>query len=434
MKNKLSNKFKAYIQKKMERYVVRYFKEHPEVKLVVVAGSVGKTSTKLAIATVLSERFRVRMHEANHNTHFSAPLAILGIDYPGNIKSLGAWLSVFRAAKARIAAPTDVDVIVQELGSDRVGEVPHFGTYLRPDIAVITAVAPEHMEFFHNIATVAMEELSAANFSVSALINRDDIGGEYAKYLTNANVNTYGTSGNSEYHFIDEDFTIETGHRGKFVAPDWQDAVAVRIKVLGEHSLRPAIAAGAVAVKFGLNPIEIATGLSKIRAVPGRMNVLRGDLNTIIIDDTYNSSPLAAACAIQALYKLTVPQRIMVMGSMNELGDSSAIEHQALGRLCDPNQLAWVVTVGEEAGRYLAPVAKSRGCQVKVCTNALEAGAFVHSVIEPGAAILFKGSQGEVFLEEAVKVVLHSTDDEPRLVRQSPEWMKQKSDFFSKFS
>ncbi|MBC7942966.1 UDP-N-acetylmuramoyl-tripeptide--D-alanyl-D-alanine ligase [Candidatus Saccharibacteria bacterium] len=425
--------FKNYIQKKMEGYVVKYFAAHPEVKLVVVAGSVGKTSTKLAIATVLSQRFRVRMHEGNHNAHLSAPLAILGIDYPGNINSLGAWLSVFRAAKTRIKEPTDVDVIVQELGTDKIGEVAHFGTYLRPDIGVVTAVSPEHMEFFHNIETVAQEELTAANFSVHALINRDDIDGTYSKYLTNANINTYGTSASAEYHFIDEDYTIESGHTGKFIVPDWEEPVTAHIKVLGEHSLRPAIAAGAVAVKLGLNDTEIAAGLSKIRAVPGRMNVLRGVEDTIIIDDTYNSSPLAAACAIQALYKLTVPQRIAVLGSMNELGDGSAAEHQALGMLCDPNQLAWVVTVGEEAEKYLAPSARAQGCQVKICKNALEAGGFVHSALESGAAILFKGSQGGIFLEEAVKVVLHSTEEENNLVRQSPVWIEQKSKFFSRF-
>jgi len=434
MTNKLSDQFKTYIQKKMERFVVQYFKAHPEVKLVVVAGSVGKTSTKLAIATVLSQRLRVRMHEGNHNASLSAPLAILGIDYPGNIKSLGAWLSVFRAAKARITQPADVDVIIQELGTDRIGEIPYFGTYLRPDIGIITAVSPEHMEFFRTIDAVAQEELAAANFSVRALINRDDIDGSYAKYLTNANVNTYGTSGAAEYRFIDEDFSLETGHRGKLVVSEWQDPVDTHIKALGEHSLRPAIAAAAVAVKLGLNATEIAAGLAKVHAAPGRMNVLRGVNGAIIIDDTYNSSPLAGACALRALYTLSVPQRIAVLGSMNELGDSSAVEHQALGMLCDPSQLAWVVTVGDEAEKYLAPAARAQGCQVKICKTALEAGGFVHGVLEPDAAVLFKGSQGGIFLEEAVKVVLHSTDDEQHLVRQSSAWLEQKNAFFSKFS
>src|SRR5689334_14009675 len=124
--------FKSFIQKRLENYVRRYFAKHPEVKLVAVAGSVGKTSTKTAIATVLAKTMRVRMLPNNHNTHMSAPLGILGIEYPENVHNVFAWLRVFSQARKRIKQPTDVDVIVQELGTDRPGEIEHFGTYLRP--------------------------------------------------------------------------------------------------------------------------------------------------------------------------------------------------------------------------------------------------------------------------------------------------------------
>ena len=422
---------KWYIQKKLEEFVIKYFTAHPDIKLVVVTGSVGKTSTKVAIGTVLSERFRVRLHIGNHNTHMSAPLAILGIDYPTNVKSIKSWINVFLAAKQRINDPSDVDVIIQELGSDRIGEIPHFGTYLHPYIGVVTAVSPEHMEYFHEMDTVAQEELEVANFSKLALINRDDIDAKYSKYLTNGNINTYGTSSISEYHYISQGYTAQDGHSGVFVAPEWQDPVSADIHVMGEHTLRPAIAAAAVAVKLGMSATEISNGLSKIRPLPGRMNILRGAMNTTIIDDTYNSSPLAVEASLRELYQLSVPQRIAVLGSMNELGETSQVEHEALGKLCDPNGLAWVITVGDEAEKFLAPAARARGCQVKSFKNALLAGAFVREVMEEGAAILFKGSQGGIYLEEAVKVVLHSTSDETLLVRQSPEWIAKKTEFFS---
>lgn len=424
---------KAVIQKKLEKYVVEYFKAHPEIKLVAVTGSVGKTTTKVAVGTVLFERFRVRMYEGNHNTHMSAPLAILGIEYPENIRSMKEWRRVFRAAKQRIKQPSDVDVIVQELGSDRIGQVLHFGTYLKPDIAVITAVSSEHMEFFNDIDTVAREELAVANYSKSAIINRDDIDGKYSIYLTNSNINTYGTSASAEYHFISDNYSTIEGHRGAFVAPEWQEPVQAQVKVFGEHTLRPAVAAGAVGVKLGMSASEIISGLSKIHPIPGRMNILRGVENSIIIDDSYNSSPLAAEAALRELYKLSVPQRIAVIGSMNELGATSQIEHEALGKICDPESLAWVVTVGDEAEKYLAPAAKARGCQVKSFKKSIDAGAFVHKVLEEGAAVLFKGSQGGIFLEEAIKVILHSADDESQLVRQSKAWLKQKDEYFSKF-
>lgn len=423
--------FKKIIQARLERSVKKYFKKHPEVKLVVVVGSVGKTSTKIAIGTVLSERFRVRLHEGNHNSELSAPLAILGIEFPQDIRSLGQWHTVFKAVRARIAAPTDVDVIVQELGTDAIGQIPHFGTYLKPDIAVVSAVSPEHMEFFKTMEAVAAEELSAANYSAQALINRDDIPGAYAAYITDPQLNTYGTTESAEYRFSSDDYTFEDGFKGVFIAPEWSEPVATTIHLVGEHSTRAAVAAGAVGVKLGLDSAEVARGMANITAVSGRMNILRGVEQSIIIDDSYNSSPLAAASALRALYQMNVPQRIAVLGSMNELGDMTEAEHATVGALCDPIALTHVVTVGEAAEKYLAPAARANGCHVVSFKSALEAGAYVHKFLEPGSAVLFKGSEGNIYLEEAVKIVLHSTDDEDRLVRQSPEWLERKRAFFS---
>lgn len=424
--------FKNYIQKKLEKYVVKYFEKHPEVKLIVVAGSVGKTSTKRAIATLLSQRYRVALHEGNHNTHLSAPLAILGIEYPENVKSIGAWLSVFRAARERIKQPSGTDVIIAEIGADHPGDIEHFGTYLRPYIGVVTAVTPEHMEFFNTIEAVAKEELAAANFSQVAIINRDDIDGRFAELLTNQSLDTYGTTGAAEYRFEMQDFTVENGYSGSVITPEFEPFAAT-IKVVGEHSLRPAMGAVAVAAKMGLMPEEIARGLALLRPVPGRMNVLRGIDGTVIIDDSYNSSPLAASSALQALYGMQVPQRVAILGSMNELGVTTAAEHETLGMMCDPSLLSWVITIGDDAEKFLAPAARARGCQVKSFKSAIDAGGFARGVLEPGAAVLVKGSQGGIYAEEAVKILcVMSEDDE--LVRQSAEWLRIKDEFFSKFA
>ena len=425
--------FKKYVQKKLEKYVVKYFRKHPEVKLVVVAGSVGKTSTKQAIATLLSQRYRVALHEGNHNTPMSVPVAILGIEYPTDVHSLGAWISVFRAARMRIKQPSGVDVIVAEIGADHPGDIVSFGKYLKPYIGVVTAVTPEHMEFFNSIEAVAQEELTTANFSQLAIINRDDIDGRFANFLTNPNIDTYGTSGAAEYRFEVEDFTVDAGYKGAVIIPELDEPIPATLKVVGEHSIRPAMGAVAVAVKMGLMPDEIAKGLALIQPVPGRMNILKGVEDSIIIDDTYNSSPLAASSALQTLYSLQAPQRIAILGSMNELGTTSAAEHEKLGLMCDPMLLSWVITIGEEAEKYLAPAARRRGCQVKSFKSAIDAGAFAHSVMEQGAVVLAKGSQGDIYAEEAVKVICLMEED-PILVRQSEEWVRIKDEFFSKFA
>lgn len=424
--------FKKYVQKKLQKYVMKYFTAHPEVKLVVVTGSVGKTSTKRALGSLLVQRYKVRMHEGNFNSEISVPLGILGVSLPPNLKNPFSWFGVFRAARQRIKRPADVDVIIQELGTDRPGDIAAFGAYLRPDIALVTAVTPEHMEFFGTLEAVAQEELSVANFSRYVLINRDDVDGRFATFANNPNFSTYGTTGSAEYRFEQQRFDRELGYAGEIVVAEQGSFPAV-IKVVGEHSLRPIMGAVSAALTLGLNSDEITRGLALIKPVPGRMNLLRGIGGITIIDDTYNSSPAAASAALQALYSFgDAAERIVVLGDMRELGASSQAEHEKLGSLCDPNLLTWVVAVGPESERYLAPAARRRGCQVHVARDAIDAGKFVRSVTQGDAVVLVKGSQNEIFLEECVKVLCDMTED-IKLVRQDPSWMAKKDAYFQRF-
>lgn len=427
--------FKKGIQRKLEKYVRKYFETHPDIKLITVAGSVGKTSTKLAIATLLSQKYRVRLHEGNHNTHLSAPLAILGINFPGNPRNFWQWHKVFSAARKRIKSPSSQEpqIIIQELGTDHPGDIERFSKYLAPNIAVITSVSPEHMEFFGSIDTVAQEELGAASFAEIAILNQDDISPDFFKYVRNSNVSTYSSIGGANYNFIANSFSLIDGFGGKIQTPEYGE-IDVRVKVFGEHSLRPIIGAVAVSAKLGLSSQEIIGGLVSLKPIPGRMNFMRGVKESVLIDDTYNSSPAALEAAIQTLYALSAPSKIAIIGSMNELGESSAFEHQKIGEMLDGISLSWVITVGEQANRFLAPAARLRGCQVYEAKNAIDAGTFAHKIMERGSLVLLKGSQGEVYLEEATKILLLNKEDENLLVRQDEKWKKTKDEFFSSFT
>jgi len=424
--------FKKHIQNKLENYTQQYFQKHPDVKLIVVSGSVGKTSTKRTVGDVLSMRYKIRMHEGNHNTEIAAPLAMLGINFPENIRNPFSWLTVFRAAKKRINSPRDVDIVIQEIGGDHPGDIRRFGTYLKPDIALVTAVTPEHMEFFKTIEAVADEELSVTEFSKMVLVNREDVAGKFAALDTNPNIYTYGSSEQAEYRALPTNMTLHDGMDIEIGAVDWPEVYKTNVALLGEHSLRPVAGAIAIGVKLGLSPEEIISGLQLVRPVPGRMNPLHGFNGSTIIDDTYNSSPAAAKAALLTLYQFASDaQCIAVLGSMNELGDVSAVEHQAIGELCTPEMLSWVVVVGEQAEKYLAPAARARGCQVKVCIDAIEAAEFTRGVMEENSVVLVKGSQGGIFLEETVKLLCNMTED-TKLVRQSEQWLALKSKFFTR--
>ena len=424
--------FKKHIQKVLEKYTRKYLKKF-QPKLVLVTGSVGKTSTKLAIATVLSEKYRVRVHSGNHNTHLSVPLAILGINYPDNIRSISEWLRVRKAAKKRLRQKEkDCDVIVQELGTDRPGDIAHFGRYLYADVAVVTAVSPEHMEFFKTIDDVAQEELVVSRFSRVTAINHDDVDKKYAEYMHTPSFVTYGIDAAAEYHIEIADQTLE-GIKGKFIASQFGET-PVSISLVGESGAKSAAAAAFVGMQFEMTLQDTAKGLSKITAAPGRMNLLKGMKDSTIIDDTYNSSPLAVESALNTLYRLSAPQKIVILGDMNELGQVSAAEHEKVAHLLNSGSVNHLVTIGPQTKQYVIPIALNNGVPSKAFDDPISAGAFVHSILEENAIVLAKGSQNGIFAEEAVKIILHDeNEDQWKLVRQTPAWLDEKQKQFDKF-
>lgn len=424
--------FKKMRQKRLQRYVKKYFEKYPAVKLVVVTGSIGKTQAKTAIATVLSQRYRVRMFHGNRGTNFSAPLAVLGIDYPGDITGFRAWHQIFKAARQRIKQPQDTDVIVLELNATAPGSLMAYAEYMTPDVSVVTAISESNIEAFQSLDFVAQEQLSIGTISRHLFVNRDDIDSRFATYLTNPNMNTYGLDGAAEFRFEETDFSIEKGYEGSVVISGWGDSVPVSASVYDSFTLKQLVGACAVGSKLGLQPQELAAGIAAFRPLTGHVKVLEGAEDSTILDDTANTSPLGARTAMQTLYRVPSPQRIAVLGSMRRLGSFSQTAHHEIGALCDSTQLAWVITVGDEANRWLAPAARGKGCQVKECDNAVEAGAFVHGLLEEGSVILFNGHEQD-YLEEGVKVVLRAARDGDDLIRQSPEWLKKKAEAFSRF-
>jgi UDP-N-acetylmuramoyl-tripeptide--D-alanyl-D-alanine ligase len=288
------------------------------------------------------------------------------------------------------------------------------------------------MEFFKTMDAVAKEELSVAKWSKLTVVNRDDVDLAYAKYADTTSIDTYGLGEKAEYRIVVEPASPLDGRIGHLATPEWGE-IPVNLQLIGDHSIKAAAAAATVGARLGLTSQDVAIGISKIVPTAGRMQVLRGLEESIIIDDTYNSSPLATAAALKTLGEIDALQRIAILGSMNELGETSPDAHRKIGELCTPEKLAWVVIIGSDAEQYLAPAAKKKGCQVRSFAGPYEAGTFVHSVLSKGTVVLAKGSQNGVFAEEAIKVILHSTEDEEKLVRQSPAWLEIKDKQFERF-
>src|SRR5579862_1199070 len=321
-------------------FQIRRLYKKNNFKVVAVAGSIGKTSTKLAIADVLKAGFKVQHQEGNYNDLVTVPLVFFGEKIPKLFNPF-SWLAVFWRNEKQIRRNYPYEIVVLELGTDAPGQIKQFKSYLKLEIGVVTAITPEHMQFFSSLDEVAKEELSVSQFSSLVLANRDLCAEEYLSAVPQ--LVTYALKEPADY-----------GPSKLLDAKDKSEAE--------KYSLLAAIA---VAQKLGMPAEDIPKGIKNIKPVPGRMQQLVGIKNSTIIDDTYNSSPEAVKLALDYLYAIKAPQKIAILGNMNELGKYSEAAHTEIGSLCDPKQLDLVVTIGPDANKYLAQVAEAKGCDVQ---------------------------------------------------------------------
>ncbi len=409
-------------QKILGRYVRRVIRRN-NVKVIAVVGSVGKTSTKAAIATLLGESFKVRWQQGNYNDLLSVPLIFFGLTMP-SLKNPFAWLKTIGAMSRQARKKYPYDIVVVELGSDAPGQIVEFSSYLHPDMTVVTAISPEHMEFFKHMRAVAKEELSALAFSSKAVINVDDVSPDFRKDLGAIPIITFGTEP-SDVHISKISPLTETLTRSLTIKTA-KTSLAVSTSLLGKHSIKALAAAVAVGLEFGMDETALRRGIQSVQAFPGRMRVLSGKKDCLLIDDTYNASPFAAKAALECLYEINDRPRVAVLGSMNELGSYSEQAHKEIGAMCYKEKLTAVVTIGKMANDWLAMVAGQNGVPVMRFESPYAAGWWLAEHAPERAAILFKGSQFGVFAEEAVKVMLADSKDKAQLVRQTPYWLAQK--------
>jgi UDP-N-acetylmuramoyl-tripeptide--D-alanyl-D-alanine ligase len=401
----------------------RLVKRH-KLLIVAVGGSVGKTSTKTAVAGMLEQKYpgAVLAHKGNYNSEVSIPVSMFDIDLPDMLYSPFVWIRLILKTNKIIKGPFKYKVIVLELGTDKPGDIAKFLHYLRPDYGVVTAIAPEHMEFFKTIEAVAEEEFTLAKGSKKAVLNADDKRLSAMAKSLEASTLLYGAKGESRV--VNLQLTPQ-GYRGNFISP--AGTFEAQTLLLGEHSLYAVLAAVSIAADMGYSEAELRKGVQAFQPVNGRMVVLAGKNQSTIIDDSYNSSPDATLAAVQTLLKVEGKRKIAILGSMNELGDLSQHAHEQLGAACVKADL--LITIGDLAERWLAPAAKAAGLseeQVKSFSSPYDAGAFAVEHLLPGDVVLVKGSQNGVFSEEAIKPLLQNPEDEQKLVRQSPTWLAKK--------
>ena len=403
-------------------------------KIVAVTGSVGKTSSKDAIAAVLSPHFRVRKSEKSFNSEIGIPLTIIGCKNAWSNPFM--WLyNIFEGLSYILFPHRYPEWLVLEVGADRPGDIKHTTSWLKPDISVITYVGelPVHVEFFASPAQLAEEKsylVGATKSTGLVVLNSDD-----PIVMTMANkakckVTTYGFHERSavrasNYHVVyagdvPEGITFKIDHDGS--------SIPIRVNgVLGTHLAYSVLAAFAVGSAQGLNAVTMIDALLSTATPAGRSRIIPGLKSTTLIDDTYNSSPAAVNGGLESLRSLKPSGRkIAVLGDMMELGKYTIESHQNCGKLvaeiCDE-----LFTVGQRA-KFIADGAMNAGMKkdaIVYFDDSEEAGKALQAFMKPGDCILIKGSQYMRMEKTTLEVMAHPEDAEKLLVRQEKEWTKR---------
>lgn len=386
--------------------------------IIGVTGSVGKTSTKLSIAAVMSAERHVRTARGDLNNEFGLPLTILG-DWPEaelRLVSLDAppdvhwwqkgwfWIKVVTSAifnllfTPRRAYP---QIIVLEYGANRPGDLKYLLGIARPTVGVITAIGdtPVHVEFYNTPADVAreksrlIEQLPASGF---AILNADDPIVMGLKDRTRGRIITYGFSKEADVRISNFENKIEGGVPiGVTCKLEYGGStVPVRIEhVFGKPHVYAAAAAAATGLIFGYNLVTVSEALRRYRPAPERMQVLPGIKGSLIVDDAFNASPLSMLSALETLESLPGGRKIAVLGDMRELGNFTEEAHQRIGiRAAEVADI--VVAVGDSAHTMIAAAksGKSKPKNLYEYKTSTEAAPIVAQMVEQGDVILVKGS------------------------------------------
>jgi UDP-N-acetylmuramoyl-tripeptide--D-alanyl-D-alanine ligase len=402
--------------------------------VIAITGSVGKTSAKDAIYTVLKDHVHARKSQKSYNSEIGVPLSVLGLKNGWSNPLL--WLkNIFDGAFVAFFASEYPKVLVLEIGVDRPGDMKDLTSWLTPDIVVLTRLpdVPVHVEYFATPEAVIAEKMQlvqALSDDGILIYNNDDQ--KIREEIENVRQQSFGFSRYSPSHFTTSDDEV-IYKKGKAVGVQCtlrHIEEEVTLKVFGSLGVQHAYnyaAAVAVGVQFDIALQDASDALAKNIPPAGRIRIIEGVQDTLILDDTYNSSPVAAEQALQTVRELDVKGRkIVVLGDMLELGRYSVSEHDRIGEIV-AKSADILLTLGVRA-RNIAQGALDNGMSEKVIfqyDDINRAGHELLEIIEPNDLILVKASQG-MRAERLVERLMKDPDQARQLLcRQGKVWLQK---------
>ena len=344
--------------------------------VIGVTGSAGKTTTKEAIARLLSSRFLVMKSEGNFNNHFGLPLMLLKLE-------------------------PEQEIAVIEMGMSHAGEITALTKIAHPEIGVLTVVAPVHLEYFGSLAEIARakyELIASLPAGGTAVLNADD---EYVSQFGRdykGKVVFYGIRHPADVRAENiESRGVEGSVFDLVVGGERRKA---SLPLVGVHNISNVLAAVAVAIDRGISLASAVSALATMQPADKRGQVVQVG-NIRVINDCYNSNPKALEAMVDALAVMPAKRRIVVAGEMLELGPSGEQMHRSAGTHIAEKKIDVLIGVRGFA-QPMVDAAKAKGMRAEFVNTPEEAGEWLARETREGDVVLLKASRG-VKLERALE-------------------------------
>ena len=357
------------------RDLAEYYRKSLDIKVVGITGSVGKTSTKEMIASVLSEKYKVLKTEGNYNNEIGLPLTIFKI----------------RA---------EHEVAVLEMGISEFGEMHRLATMANPDICVITNIGLCHLENLKTrdgILKAKTESFAHLKKDGIAILNGDDDKLSTIRQVGDKEPVFYGMEEKMEYREDAKKSVYATGvenlglygMQARIHTPEGERDV--RIPIPGEHNVYNALAATAVGLSLGLSLDQISSGILKAKTIGGRTNLLNTGSMTVI-DDCYNANPVSMKASLDVL-RDAKGRKVAILGDMGELGENEEQMHAEVGYHAAKNKIDLLICTGKISSHMAEAAMANGGCGEVLQVPTMEALlTCLPSLIQSGDTVLVKAS------------------------------------------
>lgn len=380
----------------------REVRRHWGKRLIAVTGSTGKSTTKEMIGALLGRRLRVLRSPGNLNNDYGLPLALLALE-------------------------PEHEVAVMELAMSAAGEIARLARLAEPEVGVVTNVAPVHLQFFDSVDSIAhakrelIDYLTTTGEGTVAVLNEDD---ERVRKFAEGfpgRVVTFGLSEKAAFRAAQIHASAGVGSAFRVTTPDWEAEFTLPLP--GRHNIQNALAAMAAASLFSIPPGEIRHALAEFQGLHQRGEILTLPSEVTVVNDCYNSSPLAMERMLEVLAAWPrARRRVVVAGEMLELGPTSPELHRAIGRRCAQSGVSWLIAVQGDSQFFLEGAAEGGipPAHLRFFPDAKQAGEFCQALVAPGDVVLVKGSRG-VHLETAIELLRVSAVAAGAAPRPNPE-------------